>query len=144
MAWFSVVKAAAWPLVKKAAGQVAVYVAAHPEAQDRLAQFGRRLADVQKARTPEGKVRRGLEPIREHAREVIAGVADQSSPTAIQAEGWLHRADHIERALAILEHRPRASRKQGLASVIGMADALTAEVLMSLIDPPEGEGSSAG
>lgn len=134
LALWEPLKKSAWPLAKKAAVTITAYLATHPEAQERLAGVGRRLTDVQKARTPEGRIRRGLVPIREHAHEVVDAAGD--SPAAVQAQSWLLRADHIERALGILEHRPRSERKEGLAAVVGMTDALTAEVLLSLIPPP--------
>jgi hypothetical protein len=127
--------AVAWPLAKKVATQVSVIVANNPELQKRLENLGKKLADVQRARTPEAKIARAMESVREQASIVLdaeAGAAE--SVASVQAAGWTQRADQVDRALQILHHQPRKVQKSQLPRIAAMADSLVAEVLTSLID----------
>ena len=131
---------AAWPLAKKAATQLSVYVANNPDIQRRLGDLGKKFADVQKARTPEAKILRAMESVREQASIVQASESGDS----LQAAGWKQRADQVERALQLLQHQPRATRKAQFPRIEAMADSLVAEVLTSLIDEDEPRGQIGG
>lgn len=130
---------AAWPLAKKAAAQLGVYVANNPDIQKRLGDLGKKFADVQKARTPEAKILRAMESVREQASIVLA-----SDSSSLQAAGWKQRANQVERALQLLQHQPRATRKSQFPRIEAMADSLVAEVLTSLIDEAEPRGQIGG
>ena len=131
---------AAWPLAKKAATQLSVYVANNPDIQRRLGDLGKKFADVQKARTPEAKILRAMESVREQASIVQASESGDS----LRAAGWKQRADQVERALQLLQHQPRATRKAQFPRIEAMADSLVAEVLTSLIDEDEPRGQIGG
>lgn len=129
---------AAWPLAKKAAAQLGVYVANNPDIQKRLGDLGKKFADVQRARTPEAKILRAMESVREQASIVLASESGAAESVAsLQAAGWKQRADQVERALQLLQHQPRATRKSQFPRIEAMADSLVAEVLTSLIDEAE-------
>ncbi|MEZ0447381.1 hypothetical protein [Cellulomonas sp. ICMP 17802] len=125
--------AVAWPLAKKAATQLSVFVANNPDIQKRLAGLGAKVSDVQRARTPEAKIARAMTSVREQADLVLAS-EPSDSVAALQASGWKQRADQVERALQILQHQPRAMQKSQRPRIAAMADSLVAEVLTSLID----------
>ncbi|WP_421732964.1 hypothetical protein [Cellulomonas sp.] len=132
--------AVAWPLAKKAATQLSVFVANNPDLQKRLADLGTKFSDVQRARTPEAKIARAMTSVREQADMVLASEATTTeSVAALQAAGWKQRADQVERALQILQHQPRAMRKSQRRRIAAMADSLVAEVLTSLIDGDPGD-----
>ena len=127
--------AVAWPLAKKAATQLSVFVANNPDIQKRLGDLGTKFTDVQKARTPEAKIVRAMASVREQAEMVLAAEAGSTeSVAAVQAAGWKQRADQVERALQILQHQPRSVQKSQRRRIAAMADSLVAEVLTSLID----------
>jgi hypothetical protein len=127
--------AVAWPLAKKVAAQVSVIVANNPEIQKRLEGLGKKFADIQKARTPEAKIARAMESVREQASIVLdAESSTAESVASVQAAGWKQRADQVDRALRILQHQPRKMQKSQLPRIEAMADSLVAEVLTSLID----------
>ena len=127
----------AWPLAKKVGAQVAALVANNPEIQGRIGDVAKKLGDIQKARTPEAKIKRAMDSVREQADLVLKAELERGSSesvASVQAAGWKQRAEHVERALAILEHQPRAARKTQLTRVAAMADSLVAEVLTTLLD----------
>ncbi|GEK22885.1 hypothetical protein [Cellulomonas xylanilytica] len=137
--------AVAWPLAKKVATQVSVIVANNPEIQKRLEGLGKKFADVQKARTPEAKIARAMESVREQAEIVLRSESgDAESVASLQAAGWKQRADQVERALRILQHQPRKKQKAQLQRIEAMADSLVAEVLTSLIDEVEAPRDQLG
>ena len=133
--------AVAWPLAKKVATQISVIVANNPELQKRIEGLGKKFADVQRARTPEAKISRAMDSVREQAAIVLASQSsDAESVASVQAAGWKQRADQVDRALQILQHQPRKMQKSQLPRIEAMADSLVAEVLTSLIDeaaPPQ-------
>ena len=132
--------AVAWPLAKKVAAQVSVIVANNPEIQKRLENLGKKLADVQRARTPEAKITRAMESVREQAEiELRSESSAVESVASLQATGWKQRADQVDRALRILQHQPRKMQKAQLPRIEAMADSLVAEVLTSLIDDAVGD-----
>jgi len=132
--------AVAWPLAKKLATQVSVIVANNPDIQKRLENMGKRIADVQRARTPEAKIARAMESVREQAEIVLRSeTTTAESVASVQAMSWKQRADQVERALRILQHQPRKMQKSQLPRIAAMADSLVAEVLTSLIDEVESE-----
>lgn len=127
--------AVAWPLAKKVAAQVSVIVANNPDLQKRLENLGKKFADVQRARTPEAKIARAMESVREQAAIVLSSESgDAESVASVQAAGWKQRADQVDRALRILQHQPRKMQKSQLPRIEAMADSLVAEVPTSLID----------
>jgi hypothetical protein len=127
--------AVAWPLAKKVAAQVSVIVANNPDIQRRIENLGKKLADVQRARTPEAKITRAMESVREQAEIVLRSeTSTAESVASVQATGWKQRADQVDRALRILHHQPRKMQKSQLPRIEAMADSLVAEVLTSLID----------
>lgn len=131
----AVALAVAWPLAKKAATQLSVFVANNPDIQKRLEGWGAKVADVRRARTPEAKITRAMTAVREQADVVLgAGTSTAESAEFAQAVGWKQRADQVDQALQILQHQPRAVRKSQLPRIAARADALVAEVLTSLID----------
>ena len=131
----AVAMAVAWPLAKKAATQLSVFVANNPDIQKRLEGWGAKFADVKRARTPEAKIARAMTSVREQADVVLgAQTSTAGSAESIQAMGWKQRADQVEQALQILQHQPRAMRKSQLPRIAARADSLVAEVLTSLID----------
>jgi hypothetical protein len=137
--------AVAWPLAKKVATQVGVIVANNPELQKRLENLGKKFADVQRARTPEAKIARAMESVREQAAIVLAAEPSTAESVAsVQATGWKQRADQVDRALQILQHQPRKVQKSQLPRIAAMADSLVAEVLTSLIDEVEPRGQIGG
>ena len=132
--------AVAWPLAKKVATQVSVIVANNPDLQKRLENLGKKFADVQRARTPEAKIARAMESVREQASIVLSSESqDVESVASVQAAGWKQRADQVDRALQILQHQPRKMQKSQLPRIAAMADSLVAEVLTSLIDEVDSE-----
>ena len=137
MAVPSAVTKMAWPMAKKAAAQIAVLIASNPQVREQLGGLGKKLGDVQKARTPESKITSAMDSVREQADLVLAAERERGSHesvASVQATGWKQRAEQVERALSILQHQPRAARKPQLARVAAMADSLVAEVLTTLID----------
>ncbi len=110
--------AVAWPLAKKVAAQVSVIVANNPDLQKRLENLGKKFADVQRARTPEAKIARAMESVREQAEIVLRSESSGAeSVAAVQATGWKQRADQVERALRILQHQPRKMQKSQLPRI---------------------------
>src|SRR5689334_25243311 len=71
--------AVAWPLAKKVATQISVIVANNPELQKRIEGLGKKFADVQRARTPEAKITRAMDSVREQAEIVLASESSASS-----------------------------------------------------------------
>ncbi|WP_456788326.1 hypothetical protein [Cellulomonas sp. P5_C5] len=137
--------AVAWPLAKKLATQVSVIVANNPEIQKRLEAMGKKVAEVQRARTPEAKIARAMESVREQASIVLSSESQEvESVASVQATGWKQRADQVDRALQILQHQPRKMQKSQLPRIAAMADSLVAEVLTSLIDEAEPRGQIGG
>ena len=132
-----------WPVAKKLASQVAVLVATNPDVQKRLTDAGKKIAEVQKARTPEAKIAKAMDAVREQAQAVLDGEHGPDSVVSIQATGWKQRAEQVERALQILQHQPRAARKSQLQRIAAMADSLLAEVFTSLIDDAAAGSSGA-
>lgn len=134
----AVALAVAWPLAKKAATQLSVFVANNPDIQKRLEGWGAKIADVRRARTPEAKITRAMTAVREQADVVLAAgtstAESAESAESAQAVGWKQRADQVDQALQILQHQPRAVRKSQLPRIAARADALVAEVLTSLVD----------
>ena len=57
-----------WPVAKKLAGQISVLVATNPDVQRRLTDAGKKIVEVQKARTPEAKIAKAMDAVREQAR----------------------------------------------------------------------------
>lgn len=137
--------AVAWPLAKKVATQISVIVANNPDLQKRLENLGKKFADVQRARTPEAKIARAMESVREQAAIVLRTESQEvESVASVQAAGWKQRADQVDRALQILQHQPRKVQKAQLPRIEAMADSLVAEVLTSLIDEVEPRGQIGG
>jgi len=136
MAWTGLAKTITWPMAKKSAMAVAAFVAANPKlqatVQDQVSRVSRRISEAQKARTPEEKVERAMTSVREQAEFVLA---HSPAPTdAERARGWIARADKVSQALALVRHVGKKERQEPLAKVTASADALVAEVLMSLVD----------
>jgi hypothetical protein len=132
-----------WPMARKLAGQVAVLVASNPDIQKRLTAVGNKILEVQKARTPEAKIGKAMEAVREQAQAALAAEPQGSeSVVSVQAASWKQRADQVDRAMQILQHQPRAVRKSQLGRISAMADSLLAEVLTSLIEDASASGAT--
>ncbi|KQT02247.1 hypothetical protein ASG23_02575 [Cellulomonas sp. Leaf395] len=129
-----------WPVAKKLAGQISVLVATNPDVQRRLTDAGKKIVEVQKARTPEAKIAKAMDAVREQARAVLDAEGSESV-VSVQAASWKQRADQVERALQILQHQPRKARKTQLDRIAAMSDSLLAEVFTSLIDDVAAESS---
>ncbi|MDM7832515.1 hypothetical protein [Cellulomonas edaphi] len=144
MVWSSLAKTLAWPMAKKSAVRIAAFMAANPKLQASVQQqvtlASRRIAEAQRARTPEEKVSRAMVSVREQAEWVL--VHEPSEHDEARARGWLARADKVSQALTLVQHLHRRERQEPLAKVTASADALVAEVLLSLVDddPPSIEG----
>ena len=136
MVWLGLAKSLGWPLARKSAMQIAAFIAANPKlqagVQEQVARASRRMTEAQKARTPEEKVTRAMSSVREQADWVLAH--DPAEAEAARARDWLARSDKVTQAMALVRHVGKKERQEPLAKVTAAADALVAEVLLSLVN----------